>query len=105
MRARLVSLFQLYPEHLALGCSSFPSSSGISLCDVFAVGRFSDRLLSETSISGKPLRIWQSRKLLQHKFSFFSLIRGMMATDALQVLGHRSKSRHLTECVGSEAKR
>ncbi|MEG4317682.1 MULTISPECIES: hypothetical protein [unclassified Microcoleus] len=104
MYARLVSLFQLYPEHLALGCSSFPNSSRTSIFDVFAVCRFSDRLPSETSISGKPLSIMQNRKLLQHKFSAICQICGMMATDALEAIGNCSKSRHLTKSVSGEAK-
>ncbi|MEG4497278.1 hypothetical protein QUB05_08195 [Microcoleus sp. F10-C6] len=104
MPVRLVSFFQLYPEHLALGFSSFPSSSRTIICDVFAVGRFSDRLLIETSISAKILRIKQNGKLLQHKLIVLSQIWRMMATDALQALRHRSKSRHLTKSVGREAK-
>jgi len=104
VRAKLVSLFQLYPEHLALGYSSFPSSSGTSICDVFAVGRLSDRLPSETSMISKPLRIMQNRKLLQQKFSAICQIGLGMARYALQALRHRSKSRHLTKSVGSETK-
>lgn len=104
VRVRLVSFFQLYPEHLALGCSSFPSSSRTRICDVFAVCRFSDRLQSETSMIRKPLQIHENRKLLQHKFSVLSQICRMMATDALQVITHGSKSRHLTPAFLSEAK-
>jgi len=52
----------------------------------------------------KPLLIMQNRKLLQHKFSVISQMCRMMATEALQAIGHRSKSCHLTKSVGSEAK-
>ncbi|MEG4572040.1 hypothetical protein QUA56_04835 [Microcoleus sp. N3A4] len=52
----------------------------------------------------KPFQIQQNAKLLQHKFIVLSQICRMMATDALQALRHRSKSRHLIKSVGSEAK-
>ncbi|MEG4960664.1 MULTISPECIES: hypothetical protein [unclassified Microcoleus] len=52
----------------------------------------------------KPLQIHENRKLLQHKFSVLSQICRMMATDALQAIGHGSKSRHLTKAIRSEAK-
>lgn len=102
--ARLVSLFQLYPEHLALGCCSFLSSSPASICDVFAACRFSDKLPSETSMIRKPMRIMQNRKFLQHKFSAVGMICRMMATDAMLAIRHCSKSRRLTKSVGSETK-
>jgi len=52
----------------------------------------------------KSLQIPENGKLLQHKFSVLSQICRMMATDALQVIGHGSKSSHLTKAVLSEAK-
>ncbi|MEG4105439.1 hypothetical protein [Microcoleus sp. S13_C5] len=52
----------------------------------------------------KPLQMEKNGKLLQHNFSVFSQIYQMMARDALQLLGHGSKSRNLTKDFGSEAK-
>jgi hypothetical protein len=52
----------------------------------------------------KPLQIDENRKLLQHKFSVFSQICPMMATDSLQVITHGSKSGNLTPALLSEAK-
>ncbi len=71
---------------------------------MFAVGRFSDRLPSETSMIRKPLQMEKNGKLLQHNFSVLSQIYRMMARDALPVLRHGSKSRNLTKDVRSEAK-
>ncbi|MEG4533926.1 hypothetical protein [Microcoleus sp. D2_18a_D3] len=53
----------------------------------------------------KPMQIKENGKLLQHKFSVISQIYRMMATDAVQVLRHGSKSCNLTKDVRSEAKR
>ncbi|MEG4025032.1 MULTISPECIES: hypothetical protein [unclassified Microcoleus] len=52
----------------------------------------------------QPLQINENGKLLQHKFSVLSQIYRMIATDAVQVLRHGSKSSNLTKAVGSEAK-
>ncbi|WP_293226832.1 hypothetical protein [Microcoleus sp. PH2017_16_JOR_D_A] len=46
----------------------------------------------------------QNRQLLQHKFSVIDQSCRMMATDALQAIGNRFKSRHLTKSVSCEAK-
>ena len=86
MCIRIFSLFELYPEHLALRCSTFPSSSPTSSCDFFAVGRFWHRLSSEISTIGKPLLMMQYRQFLQRKFSVFSHISRMKATDGLHLL-------------------
>ncbi|WP_293149999.1 MULTISPECIES: hypothetical protein [unclassified Microcoleus] len=47
----------------------------------------------------------QNRQLLQHKFSVMGQIcQIVVATDALQAIANRFKSRYLTKLVSREAK-
>ncbi|MEG4998289.1 hypothetical protein QUB13_11405 [Microcoleus sp. B4-D4] len=46
----------------------------------------------------------QSLKLLQHNGNFFSLVGRMRTRDALQAIGHRSKSPYFTKFLGGEVK-